>query len=93
MQGFEFEARAVRAACERDPALGYELCQRFTAAVVRRLHTTRSRLLEAHAQPGLRALIPPRFAFGRPTPGPKSGGPAAHPLDAGPDLVACRFGQ
>jgi CRP/FNR family transcriptional regulator, cyclic AMP receptor protein len=58
MQGFEFEARAVRAACERDPALGYELCQRFTAAVVRRLHTTRARLLEAHAHPGLRALTP-----------------------------------
>jgi CRP/FNR family cyclic AMP-dependent transcriptional regulator len=53
MQGFEFEARAVRAACERDPALGYELCRRFTAAVVRRLQTTRARLLEAHAHPGL----------------------------------------
>jgi len=52
-QGFEFEARAVRAACERDPALGYELCRRFNAAVVRRLQTTRARLLEAHAHAGL----------------------------------------
>ena len=53
MQGFEFAATAVRAACERDPALGYELCRRFTAAVVRCLQTTRARLLEAHAHPGL----------------------------------------
>jgi CRP/FNR family transcriptional regulator, cyclic AMP receptor protein len=54
-QGFEFEARAVRAACDRDPALGYELCRRFTAAVVHRLQTTRARLLEAHARPGMSA--------------------------------------
>jgi CRP/FNR family transcriptional regulator, cyclic AMP receptor protein len=72
MQGFEFEARAVRVACDRDPALGYELCQRFTAAVVRRLHTTRARLLEAHAHPGLRALTsrpwPTHAAPARPAP-------------------------
>jgi CRP/FNR family transcriptional regulator, cyclic AMP receptor protein len=54
-QGFEFEARAVRVACDQDPALGYELCRRFTAAVVNRLQTTRARLLEAHAHSGLGA--------------------------------------
>jgi CRP/FNR family cyclic AMP-dependent transcriptional regulator len=55
MQGFVFEARAVRAACDRDPALGYELCRRFTSAVVHRLQTTRARLLEAHTHPGMHA--------------------------------------
>jgi len=46
MQAFEFDARAVRAACEGDPALGYEFTRRFCAAVVRRLQATRARLLE-----------------------------------------------
>ena len=49
MQGFEFDARAVRAACEDDPVIGYEMWRRFTGAVVRRLQTTRARLLESYA--------------------------------------------
>jgi CRP/FNR family transcriptional regulator, cyclic AMP receptor protein len=49
MQAFAFDARAVRAACDADPVLGYELCRRFSAVVVRRLQTTRARLLEAYA--------------------------------------------
>ncbi len=49
MQGFEFDARAVRAACEDDPVMGYEMWKRFTGAVVRRLQTTRARLLESYA--------------------------------------------
>ena len=74
MQGFEFEARTVRGACDRDPALGYELCQRFTAAVVRRLHTTRARLLEAHSHRGMpslagRGITTPSGASGRSGPG------------------------
>jgi CRP/FNR family transcriptional regulator, cyclic AMP receptor protein len=48
MQAFEFDARAVRAACEQDPALGYEVTRRFSAAVVHRLQATRARLLEAY---------------------------------------------
>ena len=50
MQAYAFDARAVRAACDADPVLGYELSRRFFAAVVHRLQTTRARLLEAHAR-------------------------------------------
>jgi CRP/FNR family transcriptional regulator, cyclic AMP receptor protein len=52
MQAFEFDARAVRAACNADPALGYELTQRLSGLVVQRLQATRARLLDvcAHAQ-------------------------------------------
>lgn len=46
MQAFEFDAPAVRAACDADPALGFELSRRFSAIVVRRLQATRIRLLE-----------------------------------------------
>jgi CRP/FNR family transcriptional regulator, cyclic AMP receptor protein len=53
-QAFEFDAAAVRAACDTDPGLGYELSRRFTAVVVRRLQTTRVRLLEACSE--LRSL-------------------------------------
>ena len=45
-QAFEFDARAVRDACDDDPALGYEISRRFSVAVVRRLQATRARLLE-----------------------------------------------
>jgi CRP/FNR family transcriptional regulator, cyclic AMP receptor protein len=47
MQGFEFDVPAVRAACDADPGLGYELSRRFSAIVVHRLQATRRRLLEA----------------------------------------------
>jgi len=50
-QAFAFDARAVRAACDADPVLGYELSRRFSAVVVRRLQATRTRLLEAWAHP------------------------------------------
>jgi len=52
MQAFEFDARAVRAACDADPALGYELTQRLSGLVVQRLQATRARLIDvcAHAQ-------------------------------------------
>jgi CRP/FNR family transcriptional regulator, cyclic AMP receptor protein len=49
-QAFEFDARAVRDACDEDPALGYEISRRFSVAVVRRLQATRARLLEASAR-------------------------------------------
>jgi CRP/FNR family transcriptional regulator, cyclic AMP receptor protein len=49
-QAFEFGARAVRDACDDDPALGYEISRRFSAAVARRLQATRARLLEASAR-------------------------------------------
>ncbi len=49
MHAIEFDARAVRAACDRDPAVGYALVTRFTAVVAQRLQATRARLLAAHA--------------------------------------------
>ncbi len=49
-QAFVFGAAAVRAACDADPALGYELSRRFSSAVVGRLQATRARLIEACAQ-------------------------------------------
>ena len=50
-QAFVFEAPAVRAACDADPLLGYELSRRFSAVVVHRLQATRARLIEACARP------------------------------------------
>jgi len=47
MQAFEFDAAAVRAACDDDPALGYALICRFQAITARRLQVTRTRLLQA----------------------------------------------
>jgi CRP-like cAMP-binding protein len=52
MQAFEFDARAVRAACAADPSLGFELSQRFSAVMVRRLQDTRTRLLEVCTRSG-----------------------------------------
>jgi CRP/FNR family transcriptional regulator, cyclic AMP receptor protein len=49
-QAFVFDAPAVRAACDADPLLGYELSRRFSAVVVRRLQATRARLIEACAR-------------------------------------------
>lgn len=50
MQAYEFDAAAVRAACEQDPALGYALLNRFIAIALHRLQATRARLIEAKSQ-------------------------------------------
>ncbi len=50
-QAFVFDARAVRAACDADPLLGYELSRRFSAVVVHRLQATRARLIDACSRP------------------------------------------
>jgi CRP/FNR family transcriptional regulator, cyclic AMP receptor protein len=50
-QAFAFDARAVRAACDADPVLGYEVSRRFSAVLVRRLQATRARLLDLRAHP------------------------------------------
>jgi len=50
-QAFVFDARAVRAACDADPLLGYELSRRFSAVVVNRLQATRARLIEVCSRP------------------------------------------
>lgn len=51
VEAFEFDARAVRACCASDPALGYEVTWRLAQVVTKRLRTTRSRLITASIQP------------------------------------------
>jgi CRP/FNR family transcriptional regulator, cyclic AMP receptor protein len=51
MQAFEFDAVAVRAACDADPALGYALLDRFAAVAAHRLQATRARLIDAYWRP------------------------------------------
>ena len=53
VEAFEFDARAVRACCEADPVLGYELTTRLAHVVARRLQATRVRLITASSQPAV----------------------------------------
>lgn len=50
VEAFEFDARAVRACCASDPALGYELTQRLARVVASRLQATRVRLIALSSQ-------------------------------------------
>ncbi len=50
VEAFEFDGRAVRACCESDPALGYELTRRLARVVAKRLQATRVRLISASSQ-------------------------------------------
>jgi CRP/FNR family transcriptional regulator, cyclic AMP receptor protein len=45
VQAFEFDARAVRAACTEHPEFGYAITMRFMTVAVQRLQTARTRLL------------------------------------------------
>jgi len=45
VEAFEFDGPALRARCESDPALGYELTQRLARVVAKRLQATRVRLI------------------------------------------------
>jgi CRP-like cAMP-binding protein len=47
----QFEAPGVRQLLESDPALGYELSQRFMRVVIQRLQATRVRLLDLYRLP------------------------------------------
>jgi CRP-like cAMP-binding protein len=49
MQAYEFDAVAVRAACEQDPGLGYALMDRFLTVALHRLQATRARMIEARS--------------------------------------------
>jgi CRP-like cAMP-binding protein len=53
VQAFEFDATAIRAACERDPAFGHEMTDRFLRVTLHRLQETRKRLLDVSAHPDL----------------------------------------
>jgi CRP/FNR family transcriptional regulator, cyclic AMP receptor protein len=56
VEAFEFNAREVRARCESDPVLGYEITTRLARVLAKRLQSTRVRLITASSQPA---------AFGR----------------------------
>jgi CRP-like cAMP-binding protein len=47
-----FNALCLRAACEDDHDLGYDLMKRFARIMVERLNATRLRLLDLYANPG-----------------------------------------
>ncbi|HEY2690969.1 MAG TPA: cyclic nucleotide-binding domain-containing protein [Streptosporangiaceae bacterium] len=49
MQAFEFDARAVRAICDEDPAVGYQLSRRISGILARRLEATQARLRDSYA--------------------------------------------
>lgn len=50
VRAFEFDGRAVRARCESDPILGYELTRRLTRVIAHRLQATRVRLITVSAR-------------------------------------------
>jgi len=45
-EAFEFDGPAVRALCDTDPALGYQVTRRFLTVLAHRLQATRLRLLD-----------------------------------------------
>ncbi|MGZ5412725.1 MAG: cyclic nucleotide-binding domain-containing protein [Solirubrobacterales bacterium] len=45
-----FDGACLRGKCEQDPALGYELMQRFVPVIVDRLQATRFRLLDVYGR-------------------------------------------
>ena len=53
VQAFEFDAQAIRAACQQDPAFGHEMTDRFLRVALCRLQDTRKRLLDVSAHPDL----------------------------------------
>ena len=52
---YQMNADAVRAACEADPGLGYQVLRRAMSAASSRLHATRIRMLDLYAAPGAAA--------------------------------------
>jgi CRP/FNR family transcriptional regulator, cyclic AMP receptor protein len=51
LQAFEFNAAAVRTACDADPELGYALLHRLFAIAAHRLQATRARLIDSEMHP------------------------------------------
>jgi CRP/FNR family transcriptional regulator, cyclic AMP receptor protein len=51
VEAFEFDAPSVRELCVADPGLGYELNQRITRVLAKRLQATRIRLLTRSSYP------------------------------------------
>lgn len=53
LRAVEFDATAIRTECARDPVFGYEITGRFLRVALQRLQTTRGRLLDVGAHPGM----------------------------------------
>jgi CRP/FNR family transcriptional regulator, cyclic AMP receptor protein len=51
VEAFEFDARAIRASCASDPALGHEVTHRLAQVLAKRLQSTRGRLITASMHP------------------------------------------
>src|SRR5438477_3742086 len=51
VEAFEFDGRAMRARCQDDPVLGYDLTQRLTRVLAKRLLATRVRLITTSSLP------------------------------------------
>jgi CRP-like cAMP-binding protein len=51
----ELDGPGVRRLCEDDPALGYELTSRFSAVLIDRLQSARTRLVDLHGYPAHQA--------------------------------------
>jgi CRP-like cAMP-binding protein len=51
VEAFQFDARAVRAYCAADPALGYEVTWRLAQVVTKRLQSITRRLITGSLQP------------------------------------------
>ena len=51
VEAFEFDAAAVREICTADPGLRYELTQRITQVLAKRLQATRIRLIARSGYP------------------------------------------
>ena len=49
-----FDGACLRGKCDADPALGYDLMQRFAQVMVQRLQWTRLRLLDVYGGDGVR---------------------------------------
>jgi len=64
VEAFEWDAAALRAQCDEDPAFGYELLRRFTKVIVDRLQATRLQLLDVYGSdpPARRPLGSPGAA-------------------------------
>jgi CRP-like cAMP-binding protein len=48
LRAISIDAACLRHKCDRDPALGYEVMQRFTPVIVERLHDTRLQMLDIY---------------------------------------------
>jgi CRP/FNR family cyclic AMP-dependent transcriptional regulator len=51
VEAFEFDGRTVRALCEANPELGYEVTRRLAQVIAQRLQATRVRLITRSGRP------------------------------------------